>query len=127
MENETMSAQELIRYMLSKAGMSMLSVSRALGKSDNYLSVMRRNGTRPSFALMAEIASICGFGMLIGGRGEVFEVVPGSFDTFEQMSVDQGAIDEILDGMKITVAPKDVELAVFDEIISDLKTKTDCE
>ncbi len=85
---------EFIRFMVDYSGESMIKISRAIGRSDNYLSTMLSNGTKPSFSLMAQIANACGFGMVITGPDMAFEVVPGSIDTFERLTRATPPVDQ---------------------------------
>ena len=51
----------LIRRMIFWSGISGTEVSRRIGRSDNYIWSMLRNGTMPGVDLLAAIAEACGY------------------------------------------------------------------
>jgi len=65
---------ELIREMVSASGYSMREVSRRIGRTDNYLSAMLRNGSVPGVDLFARIAGVCGFVVYVSGFRTVYRI-----------------------------------------------------
>ena len=59
--------EDLIRHMVSASGKSGAQVSREIGRSDNYLWSMLRNGTIPGIDLFVTIANACGYSVEVSG------------------------------------------------------------
>ena len=74
MTKDDLGVGAIVRDMVSRSGLSMREVSRCIGRSDNYLSSMLRNGTVPSVGLLANIAHACGFSVTIEGRGVRYRI-----------------------------------------------------
>lgn len=62
---EGISLQDLIRHMLAWSGTSAADVSRSMGKSDGYLTVMLYNETTPRVDLLVRIAQACGYTLVL--------------------------------------------------------------
>lgn len=60
-ETQKVGVQELIRHMLAWSGTSAADVSRAMGKTSGYLSVMLYNESTPRLDLFIRIAEACGY------------------------------------------------------------------
>lgn len=56
-----------IRHMVDASGKSGVQVSREIGRSDNYLWSMLRNGTMPGIDLFVAIARACGYSVELTG------------------------------------------------------------
>ena len=67
-----MDADAAVRHMIAVSGMSQRQISRDIGKTDTFVSatLSKRQGARPSCALMSDIAGACGYSLQLVGHGE---------------------------------------------------------
>ena len=63
-----MQAQEAFRYALDNSGKSQRQISRDLGKVDTFISSMLSGGRTPGLQLMANVADVCGYDLLLVDR-----------------------------------------------------------
>lgn len=66
----------MIRQMITVSGKSASQVSRDIGKSSGYLGTMLHNGTVPSFELLVDIATACGFAVVIESPAHDYVAIP---------------------------------------------------
>ena len=59
-----------IRHMVATDRKTLSQVSRELNRGRSFISVMFRDGTTPRLDLMAKIASVCGYDLVLLGHGE---------------------------------------------------------
>lgn len=67
---ENVSIQDAIRHMAASDQKTFAAVSREIGRNSRYLSIMLRDATTPRLDLMAKIASVCGYDLVLLGHGE---------------------------------------------------------
>lgn len=58
-----MNTPDLIRDAVSKAGISMISASRAMGKNDNYFASVVARGSTPKADTLAAMLGVCGYSL----------------------------------------------------------------
>lgn len=69
-----MEAKRVLRAMVEHSGKSKADISRAMGRSDNYIGVTLAKGTVPQADTLARIAKACGYKVYVEGQGERLEV-----------------------------------------------------
>ncbi len=62
--------QTLIRHMVTMSGKTLADVSREMGKSSGYLSVVLADGRTPRVDLFVKIARTCGYRIEVSGGDE---------------------------------------------------------
>lgn len=77
-----MQAQEAFRYVLDNSGKSQRQISRDLGKVDTFISSMLSGKRTPGLQLMANVADVCGYDLLLVNRqtGEAIPIDPNCQD-----------------------------------------------
>lgn len=122
-----------IRHMVDASGKSGVQVSREIGRSDNYLWSMLRNGTMPGVDLFVAIARACGYSVeLTGpdfGTNETISLsvengtLYANMDTiFEDGSLDYSSVIDDSDGERIDASPEMVEIMnQFEDLLERLK------
>lgn len=65
---------DAIVHMVSICQKSLAEVSREIGRTRTYLSVMLHNSTTPRVDLLAKIAAACEYDLVLIGRGEALKV-----------------------------------------------------
>ena len=63
-----MQAKEAFRYVLDHSSKSQRQVSRELNRVDTFISSMLANERVPGLQAMANIASVCGFDLVLVNR-----------------------------------------------------------
>lgn len=63
-----MESKEALRSIVRSSGMSMRSISVAIGKTPNYLASTTKNDSSPLADTMAEIADVCGYDLKLEKR-----------------------------------------------------------
>lgn len=118
--------------MVDASGKSGVQVSREIGRSDNYLWSMLRNGTMPGVDLFVAIAKACGYSVeLTGpfGTGEtiVLSVENGTLyadlvNINEDGSLDYSSVIDDSDAVRIDASPEMVEIMnQFEDLLERLK------
>lgn len=75
-----MTPTEALREMLDRSGMSMYALSKAMGKSRNYIGNTLKQGSDLGASGLAEMASHMGFKLVLDGSGEPIEITERSDD-----------------------------------------------
>jgi len=71
-----MQTLEAIRHMCDTSGQKIAEVSKAIGRSRAFLSNMLTRGNNPRIDTLIEIASACGYKVVLEGQGERIELAP---------------------------------------------------
>lgn len=58
-----MNTNDAIKQVASNAGMSMIGVSKAMGRNDNYMSVTLSRGSVPQADTLAAMLDVCGYSL----------------------------------------------------------------
>lgn len=66
---EITTVDEFIRYAVAKSGKSGTDISREIGRSDNFIWSLLRNGSMPRLDTFVSIANACGYEFLLQGDG----------------------------------------------------------
>lgn len=85
-----MTPTEALKEMLDRSGMSMYALSKAMGKSRNYVQNTIKQGSDLGAGNLALMASHMGFKLTLNGMGEPIEITGRS----EDADSDQGPADE---------------------------------
>ena len=85
-----MTPTEALKEMLTRSGMSMYALSKAMGKSRNYVQNTIKQGADLGAGNLALMASHMGFKLTLNGMGEPIEITERS----EDADSDQGPADE---------------------------------
>lgn len=75
-----MNTTDAIREMLARSGMSMYALSKAMGKSKNYVQNTLSRGSDIGAGNLALMASHMGFKLTLNGSGEPIEISERSDD-----------------------------------------------
>ena len=75
-----MTPTEALKEMLDRSGMSMYALSKAMGKSRNYVQNTTNQGTDLGAGNLARMASHRGFKLTLNGMGEPIEITERSED-----------------------------------------------
>ena len=76
-EGRVLGGNAFLRHMMGTAGLGIRETSRALGKTNEYMSSRLSGNTTPSIALFERIARICGYQVFVCGHGESYLVTAG--------------------------------------------------
>lgn len=71
-----MQTLEAVRRMCDSSGQRIAEVSKAIGRSRAFLSNMLTRGNNPRIDTLIEIASACGYRVVLEGQGERIELEP---------------------------------------------------
>lgn len=63
-----MQAHDVLRALFNDSGMSMTNLSRAIGKSDKFISRYLSGGTTPGLSVTSQIADVCGYDLKLEKR-----------------------------------------------------------
>ena len=63
--------QDALRHMVKSSNKTAAQVSRDMGKSNGYLTVMLSDRRTPRADLLARIARVYGYDLMLVGNGEV--------------------------------------------------------
>ena len=85
-----MTPTEAVKEMLDRSGTSMYALSKAMGKSKNYVQNTLRRGSDIGASGLAEMASHMGFKLVLDGSGEPIEITERSDDVDDN----QGPADQ---------------------------------
>ena len=75
-----MTPTEALKEMLDRSGMSMYALSKAMGKSRNYVQNTITQGSDLGAGNLALMASHMGFKLTLNGMGEPIEITERSED-----------------------------------------------
>lgn len=75
-----MTPTEALKEMLDRSGMSMYALSKAMGKSRNYVQNTIKQGSDLGAGNLALMASRMGFKLTLNGMGEPIEIAERSED-----------------------------------------------
>lgn len=75
-----MTPTEALKEMLDRSGMSMYALSKAMGKSRNYVQNTIKQGSDLGAGNLALMASHMGFKLTLNGMGETIEITERSED-----------------------------------------------
>ena len=75
-----MTPTEALKEMLDRSGMSMYALSKAMGKSRNYVQNTIKQGSDLGAGNLALMASHMGFKRTLNGMGEPIEITERSED-----------------------------------------------
>lgn len=75
-----MTPTEALKEMLDRSGMSMYALSKAMGKSRNYVQNTTKQGSDLGAGNLALMASHTGFKLTLNGMGEPIEITERSED-----------------------------------------------
>lgn len=75
-----MTPTEALKEMLDRSGMSMYALSKAMGKSRNYVQNTIKQGSDLGAGNLALMASHMGFKLTLNGMGESIEITERSED-----------------------------------------------
>ena len=75
-----MTPTEALKEMLDRSGMSMYALSKAMGKSRNYVQNTIKQGSALGAGNLALMASHMGFKLTLNGMGEPIEITERSED-----------------------------------------------
>ena len=84
-----MTPTEALKEMLDRSGMSMYALSKAMGKSRNYVQNTIKQGSDLGTGNLALMASHMGFKLTLNGMGEPIEITERSEDADDN----QGSAD----------------------------------
>ena len=84
-----MTPTEALKEMLDRSGMSMYALSKAMGKSRNYVQNTIKQGSYLGTGNLALMASHMGFKLTLNGMGEPIEITERSEDADDN----QGSAD----------------------------------
>lgn len=56
-----MNTKDVLKHAADEAGMSMIAVSKAMGRNDNYMSVTMSRGSTPKADTLAAMLDVCGY------------------------------------------------------------------
>lgn len=84
-----MTTAEALAAMLERSGMSRYALSKAMGKSANYVANTINAGSDVGSQNLARMAKIMGFRLVLVGDGPEIEI-----GGFEDADTDQGAADK---------------------------------
>ena len=84
-----MTPTEALKEMLDRSGMSMYALSKAMGKSRNYVQNTIKQGSDLGAGNLALMASRMGFKLTLNGMGEPIEITERSEDADDN----QGSAD----------------------------------
>lgn len=119
--------------MVDASGKSGVQVSREIGRSDNYLWSMLRNGTMPGLDLFVAIARACGYSVeLTGPNPSASETINlsvengtlyASMDSIvEDGSLDYSSVIDDSEAVRIDASPEAVEImSQFEDLLERLK------
>lgn len=75
-----MKAKAALNRIINESGISRIQLSRKLGRTDNYLSSMTHGRQSPGCDVMASVADVCGYDLILRKRSTGIEILIDSKD-----------------------------------------------
>lgn len=70
-----MNAREAFIEVVADSGMSIRAITRELGRSPGYFTqILRENGSTPRTDMLARVANVCGYDLLLRRRIDEYEI-----------------------------------------------------